>query len=69
MQNDELNWEDYESALNDVYGKEKIEKAVNIIEGKEFLINRTLHKHYNNMLSMFDRLEVKRLAYYKINWL
>ena len=36
MQNDELNWEDYESALNDVYGKEKIQKAVNIIEGKEF---------------------------------
>ena len=65
MQNDELNWEDYESALNDVYGKEKIEKAVNIIEGKEFLINRTLHKHYNNMLSMFDKLEVKKLAYYK----
>ena len=65
MQNDELNWEDYESALNDVYGKEKIQKVVNIIEGKEFLINRTLHEHYNNMLSMFDKLEVKKLAYYK----
>ncbi len=65
MQNDELNWEDYENALNDVYGKEKIQKAVNIIEGKEFLINRTLHEHYNNMLGMFDKLEVKKLAYYK----
>jgi ribosomal protein S12 methylthiotransferase accessory factor len=65
MQKDELNWEDYETALNNVYGKEKIQKAVNILEGKEFLINRTLHKHYNNMLSMFDKLEVKKLAYYK----
>lgn len=65
MQNDELDWEDYETALNNVYGKEKIQKAVNILEGKEFLINRTLHKHYNNMLSMFDKLEVKKLAYYK----
>lgn len=65
MQKDELNWEDYEVALNDIYGNEKIQKAINIIEGKEFLINRTLHKHYNNMLTMFDKLEVKKLAFYK----
>ena len=59
MQNDELNWEDYESALNDVYGKEKIKKSSKYNRRKEFLINRTLHKHYNNMLSMFDKLEKK----------
>ena len=45
--------------------KEKIEKAVSILEGKSFLINRTLHKDYYNMLSMFDKLEVKKLAFYK----
>jgi len=65
MQNDELVWENYETALNNVYGKEKIQKAVDVIEGKGFLINRTLHKDYNNMLSMFDKLEVKKLAFYK----
>ena len=65
MQNDELVWEEYETALNNVYGKEKIQKAVDVIEGKGFLINRTLHKDYNNMLSMFDKLEVKKLAFYK----
>ena len=36
MQNDELDWEEYESALNDIYGEEKIKKAINIIEGNEF---------------------------------
>ena len=65
MQNDELLWEEYETALNNVYGKEKIQKAVDVLEGKGFLINRTLHKDYNNMLSMFDKLEVKKLAFYK----
>lgn len=65
MQNDELDWEEYESALNDIYGEEKIKKAINIIEGNEFLINRTLHKDYYNMLSMFDKLEVKKRAFYK----
>ena len=65
IQNDELVWEEYESALNDIYGEEKIKKAINIIEGNEFLINRTLHKDYYNMLSMFDKLEVKKRAFYK----
>ncbi|MFA9239850.1 MAG: YcaO-like family protein, partial [Candidatus Paceibacteria bacterium] len=65
MQNDELVWEEYETALNNVYGKEKIQKAVDVLEGNGFLINRTLHKDYNNMLSMFDKLEVKKLAFYK----
>lgn len=65
IQKDELNWEEYEEALMNIYGEEKIQKAVNIIEGKEFLINRTLHQDYNNMLSMFDKLEIKKLAFYK----
>lgn len=65
MNNEEIQWADYEEALNNVYGKEKIQRAVNILEGKEFLINRTLHQDYNNMLSMFDKLEVKKLAFYK----
>ena len=65
MQNDELVWEEYETALNNIYGKEKIQKAVDVLEGNGFLINRTLHKDYYNMLSMFDKLEVKKLAFYK----
>ena len=65
MYNNELNWDEYKEALNDIYGKEQIDKTVNIIEGKEFFVNRNLHEDYNNMLSMFDKLEVKKLAFYK----
>lgn len=64
MQKDEIDWEEYEEALNDVYGEEKIQKAVNIIEGKESLINRNLHEHYKNMLYLFDKLELKKEAFY-----
>jgi len=66
MQNDELEWNDYEESLFNIYGKEKIQKAVDVIEGNGYLINRTLHQDYKNMLSMFDKLEVKKRAFYKI---
>lgn len=53
-------WEEYEEALENIYGKIALQKAVNIIEQKEFLINRTLHPHYYNMLALFDKLEEKK---------
>jgi ribosomal protein S12 methylthiotransferase accessory factor len=53
-------WEEYEEALENIYGKIALQKAINIIEQKEFLINRTLHPHYYNMLALFDRLEEKK---------
>ena len=65
MENENLVWEDYEEALYNIYGEEKIQKALNIIEGKEFFINRTLHQDYHNMLNMYDKLETKKIAFYK----
>lgn len=56
----ELPWEEYEEALFDIYGKEKIEKALLIIEGEEYLIDVTLHQDYHNMLKLYDRLDVKK---------
>lgn len=53
-------WEEYEEALFDIYGKERVERAVRILEGEEFLIDVTLHQDYHNMLKMYDRLEVKK---------
>jgi ribosomal protein S12 methylthiotransferase accessory factor len=53
-------WEEYEEALENIYGKISLQKAINIIEQKEFYINRTLHKHYYNMLELFDKLEEKK---------
>ncbi|MFW3441833.1 YcaO-like family protein [Aliarcobacter butzleri] len=65
MENENLVWEDYEEALYNIYGEEKIQKALNIIGGKEFFINRTLHQDYHNMLNMYDKLETKKIAFYK----
>ncbi|WP_419675559.1 YcaO-like family protein [Aliarcobacter butzleri] len=65
MENENLVWEDYEEALYNIYGEEKIQKALNIIDGKEFFINRTLHQDYHNMLNMYDKLETKKIAFYK----
>ncbi|HQS65711.1 MAG TPA: YcaO-like family protein [Sulfuricurvum sp.] len=56
----ELPWEEYEEALFDIYGKEKVEKALLIIEGEAFLIDVSLHQDYHNMLKLYDRLEVKK---------
>lgn len=53
-------WEEYEEALENIYGKISLQKAINVIEQKEFYINRTLHKHYYNMLELFDKLEEKK---------
>jgi ribosomal protein S12 methylthiotransferase accessory factor len=56
----ELPWEEYEEALFDVYGKERVEQALRIIEGEEFMIDVTLHQDYHNMLKLYDRLDVKK---------
>lgn len=56
----ELPWEEYEEALFDIYGKEKVEKALLIIEGEDFLIDVSLHQDYHNMIKLYDRLDVKK---------
>lgn len=53
-------WEEYEEALFHIYGKDKVQKALAILEGEEFLIDVTLHNDYHNMLKMYDRLDVKK---------
>jgi ribosomal protein S12 methylthiotransferase accessory factor len=60
MDIEELVWEEYEEGLFDIYGQDKVEKALRILKGEEFLIDTTLHNHYTNMLEMYDRLEVKK---------
>ncbi|MDD2829265.1 MAG: YcaO-like family protein [Sulfuricurvum sp.] len=55
-------WEEYENALFNLYGQEKIKRALAILEGEEFLIDITLHNDYHNMLKMYDRLEKKKVT-------
>lgn len=57
-----LELEDYTQALCDLYGKERVSKAVNILNGEEYLVTSALHQDYRNMLEMYDRLEVKKQA-------
>ncbi|HEX5622877.1 MAG TPA: YcaO-like family protein [Sulfuricurvum sp.] len=58
----ELPWEEYEEGLCNVYGRVRVEKALKILEGEEFLIDTTLHADYHNMLKLYDKLEVKKAA-------
>jgi len=62
MREDNLAWENYEEALFNIYGKENVEKAVSILDGKECIFDTTLHTDYLNMLELFDKLEDKKQA-------
>ena len=55
-----LVWSEYESALWDIFGKENVEHAVNILDGRAYFIDVSLHQHYVNILDMYDRLEIKK---------
>lgn len=62
MREEELEWEAYETALCNVFTREKVETALAILGGEAYLIDVTLHPHYHNMLAMYDRLEEKKAA-------
>ena len=38
----------------------KVKKALDILDGKEMLIDITAHQEYKDMLAMYDRLEEKK---------
>lgn len=61
MKEKQLGWKEYEEALFNIFGRERVEKALRIVKGEEFLINTTLHRNYHNMLEMYDRLEHKKI--------
>ncbi len=62
LNKDKLAWEEYEEALFNIFGRERVQKALRIAKGEEFLVNTTLHRDYYNMLEMYDRLECKKQA-------
>ena len=53
-------WAEYEHALWNIFGKENVEHALDILDGKAYLIDVSLHQHYVNMLDMYDKLESKK---------
>lgn len=60
MAEKKLKWEEYEEGLFNIFGQERVEKALRILKGEVLLINMTPHSDYHNMLKMYDRLELKK---------
>jgi ribosomal protein S12 methylthiotransferase accessory factor len=57
---DEIPWEDYETALHNVFTKEKVALATQIFNGDADFINTTYHQDYLNILDLYDRLAIKK---------
>ncbi|MBU0474356.1 MAG: YcaO-like family protein [Bacteroidetes bacterium] len=60
MEQNKLVWKDYQEAMFNIFGKERVETALRIVKGEESLIDTTLHIDYKNMLEMYDKLELKK---------
>ncbi|WP_373035481.1 YcaO-like family protein [Sulfurimonas sp.] len=61
MEESELDFAEYEEALYNIFTQEKVQKALQILDGDDYLINTTLHSDYHNILAMYDRLESKKV--------
>jgi len=60
MEEAELDFSDYEEALYTIYTRERVLKALNILDSQVLLCDTTLHQDYLNMLDMYDRLKDKK---------
>jgi len=57
---DEISWEEYETALYNVFTKEKVDLATQIFNGDVDFTNVTYHQNYLNILDLYDRLAIKK---------
>ena len=62
MEELELDFKEYEDALCSVYGKMRVYRALQVLDGDALLCDITFHQDYLNMLEMYDRLESKKRA-------
>lgn len=60
MEESELNFSEYEEALYNIFGQENVQRALGVLDGDIQLTDITLHEDYNNMLELYDRLEIKK---------
>ncbi len=54
------NYEEYEAALENIFGKDNLKKALHVKDKKELFIDTTLHDEYKKMLELYDKLEIKK---------
>lgn len=62
MDEQSLDFDEYKQAFCDVFSSNSTTKAVGVLAGDEYLIDTTFHSHYNNILDMYDRLDVMKRA-------
>ncbi|QOG12230.1 YcaO-like family protein [Arcobacter sp. FWKO B] len=53
-------FEDYKEGLYNIFSKDKVIKAKNILENKEYFIDLTFDEKYQNILNMYDKLSKKK---------
>lgn len=56
----ELEYEDYEEGLFNIFSKEMVLKAIDIIQNKAYLIDTTMDKQYLALLKIYDALPQKK---------
>jgi len=61
MEELELEFSDYEHSLYNIFGEDRVHKALKVLDGDEMIIDTTLHQDYVNMLEMYDKLEIKKV--------
>ncbi|MDF1876875.1 YcaO-like family protein [Sulfurimonas sp. SAG-AH-194-L11] len=62
MEESELEFSEYKEALYSVFGEDRVQKALRVLDGDALLCDVTLHEDYKKMLQMYDRLECKKRA-------
>nr|WP_321265452.1 YcaO-like family protein [uncultured Sulfurimonas sp.] len=65
MEELELDFAEYEDAMYNIFTQDSVEKALNILDATDFLIDTTLSNEYKNMLLMYDKLESKKAKIYE----
>lgn len=55
-----LELDEYKEGLDHLYGSERVEKCLAVLRGEDTLVNTVLHRDYERMLEMYDRLDVKK---------
>ena len=62
MENEGKRVEEFAEGLENVFGKENVKKALHVRVLKELFIDTSLHEDYENMLKLYDKLEIQKKA-------
>ncbi len=65
MKKQRYKYKEYEEGMINIFTKEKLQLARDVLENKKFLIDVSLHQDYYKMLEIYDRLSVKKNLKYK----